>query len=233
MNHIYRIAFFYLLKDSRDVHKSITVVTKLDANKIFEKISHLSSFLHHHNSLSTMPSITTPTLLLDKDRCLRNIQNMADKAKAAGVRLRPHCKTHASGVVAQWLRDCGDVTAITVSSLTMAKYFAQTRQWSDITVAFPVNILEIDAINKLVTMEGLESPLQLNLLVENVEAVQFLAQHLAATVGIYVKVDVGYGRTGIPVLDFDRYQASRDSIATAAVVRPLVTRYLKQHMKMT
>lgn len=37
----------------------------------------------------------------------------------------------------------------------------------------------------------------------------------------------------IPVLDFDRYQASRDSIATAEVVRPLVTRYLKQHMKMT
>jgi hypothetical protein len=36
----------------------------------------------------------------------------------------------------------------------------------------------------------------------------------------------------IPVLDFDRYQSSRDSVATAEVVRPLVTRYLKQHMKM-
>ena len=37
----------------------------------------------------------------------------------------------------------------------------------------------------------------------------------------------------IPVLDFDRYQVSRDSIATANVVRPLVTQYLKQHMKRT
>ena len=36
----------------------------------------------------------------------------------------------------------------------------------------------------------------------------------------------------IPVLDFDRYKESRDSIATAEVVKPLVTSYLKQHMKM-
>lgn len=36
----------------------------------------------------------------------------------------------------------------------------------------------------------------------------------------------------IPVLDFDRYQVSRDSQVTAEVMRPLVTRYLKQHMRM-
>lgn len=37
----------------------------------------------------------------------------------------------------------------------------------------------------------------------------------------------------IPVLDFDRYQISRDSRVTAEIVRPLVARYLKQHMRMT
>ncbi|CAB9501832.1 expressed unknown protein [Seminavis robusta] len=36
----------------------------------------------------------------------------------------------------------------------------------------------------------------------------------------------------IPVLDFDRYQESRDSVATAEIVKPLVTQYMKQHMKM-
>jgi len=36
----------------------------------------------------------------------------------------------------------------------------------------------------------------------------------------------------IPVLDFDRYQVSRDSVATAKVVRPLVTSFLKQNMIM-
>lgn len=35
---------------------------------------------------------------------------------------------------------------------------------------------------------------------------------------------------GIPVLDFDRYQVSRDSAATGKVVIPLVVDYLKQYM---
>lgn len=34
----------------------------------------------------------------------------------------------------------------------------------------------------------------------------------------------------IPVLDFDRYQVSRDSVVTAQVVHPIVMRYLKQEM---
>ena len=34
----------------------------------------------------------------------------------------------------------------------------------------------------------------------------------------------------IPVLDFDKYQASRDSKQTAEIVIPLVTKYLKQEM---
>lgn len=34
----------------------------------------------------------------------------------------------------------------------------------------------------------------------------------------------------IPVLDFDRYQVSRDSSQTAAVVHPLIVQYLKQEM---
>jgi hypothetical protein len=35
----------------------------------------------------------------------------------------------------------------------------------------------------------------------------------------------------IPVLDFDKYKESRDSQATADIVIPLVTKYLKQQMK--
>ena len=38
---------------------------------------------------------------------------------------------------------------------------------------------------------------------------------------------------GIPVLDFDRYQVSRDSKETAAIVLPLIVRYLKQEMKVS
>lgn len=37
---------------------------------------------------------------------------------------------------------------------------------------------------------------------------------------------------GIPVLDFDRYSISRDSMATASVTHPIIIQYLRQEMKL-
>ena len=79
----------------------------------------------------------TPTLLLDERRCRRNIAVMSIRAKRRGVRFRPHFKTHQSRAVGQWFRDEG-VSAITVSSLAMARYFSGAG-WREITVAFPFN----------------------------------------------------------------------------------------------
>jgi alanine racemase len=45
---------------------------------------------------------------------------------------------------------------------------------------------------------------RLNLLVENTEAVGALHSSLTGKVGIYIKIDVGYGRTGIPARHTDR-----------------------------
>ena len=124
---------------------------------------------------------------------------MARASKEANIRLRPHCKTHASLQIARWFREEAGVTSITVSSLSMARYFAS--EWDDITVAFPVNILEVDTINDLILSRD---KLQLNLLVENTEAMEFLENSISSSVGIYIKIDVGYGRTGIPVHQTDK-----------------------------
>ena len=112
-------------------------------------------------------TIIKPTLLLDKGKALQNINCMADKAKRNSIRFRPHFKTHQSAQIGEWFREFG-VNAITVSSVEMAMYFAQ-HGWKDITIAFPVNILEIDNINKLA------SSIQLNLLVESEQTVAFLS----------------------------------------------------------
>jgi D-serine deaminase-like pyridoxal phosphate-dependent protein len=155
---------------------------------------------NNNNNMSKVAQIRTPTLLVDKTKCLANVQKMAAKAKAAQIRFRPHCKTHASLEVAKWMRDAHDVTCITVSSLSMAEYFANGGEWIDITVAFPVNILEVD------TIQNLASKIQLNLLVENMNAVDYLEENLVknVSVGIYLKIDCGYGRTGIPAKATDR-----------------------------
>jgi D-serine deaminase-like pyridoxal phosphate-dependent protein len=121
---------------------------------------------------------------------------MADKAQRSRVRFRPHFKTHQSAQVGAWFRQVG-VEAITVSSVEMALYFAH-HGWQDITVAFSTNILEIEAINRLAKQ------IRLGLLVESEATIRFLGEHLAAPVDLWLKVDVGYGRTGLGWLDFDR-----------------------------
>lgn len=134
--------------------------------------------------------ISVPTLLLDEGRARRNISRMADKAATSQVRFRPHFKTHQSAAVGEWFRNVG-VTAITVSSVEMARYFA-AHGWNDITIAFPVNVREIDKINRLAQQ------VRLHLLVENQATVNFLSQRLTEAVGIWIEIDAGYQRSGVP-----------------------------------
>ncbi len=134
-------------------------------------------------------TITKPTLLLDEQKCRRNIEFMAGKARRSNVRFRPHFKTHQSHEIGRWFRESG-VDKITVSSLGMSDYFARDG-WNDITVAFPVNILEIDIINNLA------GRIRLNLLVESTESVRLLNNSISHPVDLFVKIDVGYHRTGI------------------------------------
>jgi D-serine deaminase-like pyridoxal phosphate-dependent protein len=157
-------------------------------------------------------NITSPTLVLDKKKCLTNIRRMSAKARDANARLRPHCKTHACLEIARWMREEGGVQAITVSSLSMAEYFSA--EWDDITVAFPVNFLEIDTINRLASTIP-----NLNVLVENMEAITYLEEHLQNPVGVWVKIDCGYGRTGIPANDIVRIQPVLDGLQASQRMR--------------
>jgi D-serine deaminase-like pyridoxal phosphate-dependent protein len=133
--------------------------------------------------------ITKPTLLLDKEIALRNIEKMVCKANDLNLNFRPHFKTHQSAEIAEWFRSAG-VKAITVSSLTMANYFADAG-WDDITIAFSVNIPEIPEINELA------GRINLNVLIENKEGLEALQKKMEWHVGVFIKIDTGYNRTGI------------------------------------
>lgn len=137
-----------------------------------------------------LENIVSPTLILDKKKCLNNIRLMAEKAKKHNLIFRPHFKTHQSRIIGRWFKKFG-VNKITVSSLQMAEYFSND-DWKDITVAFPVNIREIETVNSLA------EETQLNLTLENIESVEFLSKELKFEVGFFIKIDTGYGRTGVP-----------------------------------
>src|SRR5258708_5817980 len=49
---------------------------------------------------ASVEDIETPALIIDLDALDRNIAKMADFARAAGVRVRPHAKTHKSTAIA-------------------------------------------------------------------------------------------------------------------------------------
>lgn len=114
---------------------------------------------------------------------------MVHKAKTSGCIFRPHFKTHQSAAIAAWFKEEG-VSKMTVSSVTMAEYFS-SHGWTDILIAFPFNILELERVNKL------SQNIELHLSVESAFTINYLAQHLIHPVGIYIKIDAGYHRTGL------------------------------------
>ncbi|MCB9296838.1 MAG: alanine racemase [Lewinellaceae bacterium] len=155
--------------------------------------------------------IMTPTLLLDEARCRANIRRMVEKCRRLGLRLRPHLKTAQSHVVARWFRELG-VDAITASSFRMAGYFAEDG-WRDITVAFPVNIREMERINRLA------GKVKLHLVAENVESVRALKAGLQHPVQVWIKTDIGNNRTGLLPENSEQIDAVLDEIGQGGKLR--------------
>lgn len=154
-----------------------------------------------------LANIARPTLVLDEGRARRNIGRMAEKARRSGTRFRPHFKTHQSAQIGEWFRDFG-VEAITVSSIDMAIYFAD-HGWRDITVAFPVNVRQMGAL------ESLASRVKLGILVESEEIVPSLSGAFPVGVDVWLKVDAGYHRTGVDWEDADQLVALGRAVSEA------------------
>ena len=113
----------------------------------------------------------------------------------------------------------------------MANYFSSA--WDDITVAFPVNILEIDLINQLA------QKVKLNLLVESETIVKLLDEQLKFPVNLFIKIDAGYHRTGVSFDNKDLINrilhqidaSSSDKIALLNMSKKLFHPKLSYHLR--
>lgn len=132
--------------------------------------------------------IDKPTLIINKKVIVNNLKKLIKLSENNNVYIRPHFKTHQSLQIGQWFKDLG-VDKITVSSVTMAEYFSN--EWDDITIAFPLNILELYKINMLLKKTSI------NLLIDSEESVDYLTNNLDHIANVYIKIDVGYNRAGI------------------------------------
>ena len=153
----------------------------------------------------TIKEFNKPSFLIREDICRSNISRMAEKAQTNNLIFRPHFKTHQSLVVGEWFREEG-VEAITVSSVKMARYFADGG-WHDITIAFPANILQLDEISKLA------SEIRLNLIFDMTEQAAFFARNLRHKAGFFIKTDTGYHRSGVLPTDTDTINSILDEVS--------------------
>ena len=133
--------------------------------------------------------IKEPTLLVDKYKVDGNIDKMIKRAANFKVVLRPHFKTHQSAEIGKLFRSKG-IKGITVSSVSMAEYFA-LHGWKDITIAFPVNLRQITEINNLATK------IKLNILVDSLFSAESLNNSITQKIGVFIKIDTGYHRSGL------------------------------------
>lgn len=136
-------------------------------------------------------TLKQPTLILDEVKAKRNLSFITSKIRAQNILFRPHFKTHQSLEIGEWFRDLG-IDKITVSSVEMAQYFA-VNGWSDILIAFPVNILQIEEII------ALSKKITVSLLFENIESVTFIDSHLKSTINAWIKIDSGASRCGLKI----------------------------------
>lgn len=140
-----------------------------------------------------MLTMETPYVLIDTARMERNIHRMAAVAAEAGVKLRPHTKTHKMPPIAHKQVAAG-ANGITVAKISEAEVMAQ-HGIDDIFIAFP--IVSPGKIERLTRLAP-----QINLLVgvDSMEGAKLLAE--AATrseqvVAVRLEVDSGMRRTGV------------------------------------
>jgi D-serine deaminase-like pyridoxal phosphate-dependent protein len=139
--------------------------------------------------------LETPCVLVDVERLERNVARMAERARAAGVSLRPHAKTHKLAQVARLQLQAG-AHGLSVAKSSEAEVLAEAGA-DDLFVAFPV--VGEDKARRLLSLAGRLRRLAVG--VDSVEGARTLAGPFAAagrTLDVVLKVDVGFHRVGVP-----------------------------------
>jgi len=141
---------------------------------------------------SLVGDLPTPALLLDLDVLERNLDRMAERARALGVALRPHVKTHKCLEVGRMQLERG-ARGITVATLPEAQAFADGG-FTDITWAFPLVAGRLDEVVALarritfrVTLDSAEA----------LDALGAAARVAVVDVHAWLEVDSGHHRSGV------------------------------------
>ncbi len=157
--------------------------------------------------------IDTPALVLDLDAMERNLQRMASFARGAGVRLRPHAKMHKSAELAK-LQIAAGAVGVCVQKTSEAERLAAggvDDLYISNEVVAPPKLARLAALARTLVARGG----RLAVAVDGAEGVARLGDAVrtaGAEVDVFVEIDVGQGRCGVPPAD-------RDPVAAVELAR--------------
>jgi D-serine deaminase-like pyridoxal phosphate-dependent protein len=139
-----------------------------------------------------LTDLRTPFAFVDSTRLRANITAMAARARAAGVALRPHAKTHKSVEIAKMQIEAGAI-GICCAKLGEAEVFADAGI-ADIRLPYPINPVNADRVIALL------GKTRVSIIVDDMGVAQGWSDAMVAAgkkLDILVKVDVGFHRCGI------------------------------------
>ena len=150
--------------------------------------------------------LETPSPVVDLDRLERNLDRAADYSREHGLALRPHIKTHKSPLLArhQLARGAAGLTCATPFEAEVMSEVAD-----DILLAYP----PVGAARAR-RIAGLPQRVRVTVALDSARAVADLAAAARAEdrpVSVYVELDLGMHRVGLPVV--------ADAIALARYVQ--------------
>ena len=137
--------------------------------------------------------LPTPAVLVDLDVLEKNIARQAERAREAGVRLRPHAKTHKCPEIARMQLAAG-AAGISLAKTSEAEVFAEAG-FDDIFIAYPVA-----GLGKAERLLALSDRLRLAVGTDSVEGGRQLSEPFQAAgrrLDVLLKIDVGYHRVGV------------------------------------
>ncbi len=141
----------------------------------------------------TVHELTTPAGLVDVDRMRANLDRLAEYTRVHGLALRPHIKTHKVPALAREQLRRG-AAGLTVATLHEARCMSAVAD--DILMAYPpVGRVRLNGI------VALPEPVRVTVGLDSTSALDALSVAAAAagrTIGVYVEMDVGMHRVGLP-----------------------------------
>lgn len=143
--------------------------------------------------MTHVDELSTPAVVVDLDVLERNVARMAAAARAAGVRLRPHAKTHKCPDIGRLQLAAGAV-GLSVAKVSEAEVFARAG-FDDLFVAYPA--VGTDKARRLL---DLCDRARLAVGVDSLAGAASLGAVFAAAgrrLDVRLKVDVGYHRVGV------------------------------------